>query len=576
MHELDDPALLRQYLTQGSEAAFAALVARHVDKVYSVALRHTRNPHAAEEITQAVFVILAKKSGRLGAKVVLSGWLYETARLTALTHIRREIRRARREQEAHMQTALNENADDVWLHIAPLLDDALAKLSAADRHAIVLRYFDGQSLGEVGAALGASEEAAKKRVARAVDKLRGWFTKRGVTLTATVLTAAISANSVQAAPLGLAKTISVVGITKGAALGGSTFALVKGVLNLMAWAKAKMAAAITAIILIVTGTTTVVLTNDIFPHEPAIVSRLKEKSLSVYPSYQDVRGVRKVKGLDVWGATNEAFMILGQMAGVQELQFTATDLKQRPFDEIEKMTSLKSLKVINCKFLPEQMKVIQNLTNLENLELWFTVMEESNETRAQLLGELSDEEKQTQDDFKRQRIGDPVIQAALITDRFMPCLSKLSKLKTLRLINTYESAKGLEPLSPLVHLETIDIAPMVFTGKSIAPFLAMPHLHSLRYFNADDGIIDTLSNVKSLEFLNIWSGGVTDKGVSRLTGLTNLNHLEIRGNKMSDEGFMQLTLLPKLKYLDIQYAETISTNGVAQFQKLRPDVGINH
>src|SRR6267154_2525931 len=119
MQELNDHALLRQYAEQNSETAFAALVARHLDKVYSVALRHTRNAHAAEEITQAVFVILAKKSGRLGAKVILAGWLYETARLTTLTYIRSETRRACREKEAHMQTALNENDDETWPHIAP-------------------------------------------------------------------------------------------------------------------------------------------------------------------------------------------------------------------------------------------------------------------------------------------------------------------------------------------------------------------------------------------------------------------------------------------------------------------------
>jgi uncharacterized protein (TIGR03435 family) len=254
MHELDDNALLQQYAAQNSEAAFATLVARHVDKVYSVALRHTRNAHAAEEITQAVFVILAKKSGRLGGRVILAGWLYETARLTSITYIRSEIRRARREQEAHMQTALNENDDDAWPHIAPLLDDALAGLSAADRHAVVLRYFDGKSLGEVGAALGASEDAAKKRVTRAVEKLRGWFTKRGVTLTATVLTAAISANSVQAAPLGLAKTISVVAIAKGATAGVSTLALAKGAMNIMAWTKMKTAIVVGVGVLLAAGT----------------------------------------------------------------------------------------------------------------------------------------------------------------------------------------------------------------------------------------------------------------------------------------------------------------------------------
>src|SRR3984957_527385 len=108
MQELDDIALLRQYTEQNSEEAFAALVTRHINKVYSVALRHTRNPHQAEEITQAVFVILAKKASGLSKRVILSGWLYQTARLASVTFLRSEIRRARREQEAHMQNILDE------------------------------------------------------------------------------------------------------------------------------------------------------------------------------------------------------------------------------------------------------------------------------------------------------------------------------------------------------------------------------------------------------------------------------------------------------------------------------------
>ena len=266
MHELDDNVLLRQYAEQNSETAFAALVARHVNKVYSVALRYTRNAYAAEEITQAVFVILAKKSGRLGRKVIFSGWLYETARLTAVTYIRSEIRRAHREQEAHMQTALNENADDAWPHIAPLLDDAMSKLSEADRHAVVLRYFDGKSLGEVGAAMGASEDAAKKRVTRAVEKLRGYFTKRRVTLTAAILTAAISANSVQAAPLSLAATVTATA-AKGAAVSGSILTLIKGALKIMAYTKMKTAAVTGAVVLIATlGTVSTI--NYFRHHDP--------------------------------------------------------------------------------------------------------------------------------------------------------------------------------------------------------------------------------------------------------------------------------------------------------------------
>jgi RNA polymerase sigma factor (sigma-70 family) len=231
VQELDDVALLRQYTEQNSEEAFAALVARHIDKVYSVALRHVRNPHQAEEITQSVFVILAKKSRHLGKGVVVSGWLYQTARLTAITFIRSEIRRTRREQEAQMQTELNETESDIWPQIAPLLDAAMAVLSEKDRHAVVLRFFDDCSMSEVGAALNASEDAAKKRVSRAVEKLRLFFTKRGVILPAAVLQTAISANSVQAAPIGLAKAISVAAIAQGATANASIMLLVKGVLK---------------------------------------------------------------------------------------------------------------------------------------------------------------------------------------------------------------------------------------------------------------------------------------------------------------------------------------------------------
>src|SRR5438093_3299096 len=199
MLELDDSVLLKEYVEHGSEEAFATLVARHVNKVYSIALRHTRNAHQAEEITQ-VFVILAKKSRQLGKRVILSGWLCRTARLSAVTFVRSEIRRSRREQEAHMQNLLNESESEVWPQIAPLLDAAMTGLSEADHDAVALRFFDDKSMKEIGAALGASEDATKMRVNRAVEKLRIFFTRRGIVCSAAALTAAISANAVQAPP----------------------------------------------------------------------------------------------------------------------------------------------------------------------------------------------------------------------------------------------------------------------------------------------------------------------------------------------------------------------------------------
>jgi RNA polymerase sigma factor (sigma-70 family) len=263
MQELDDIALLRNYVENNSEEAFAALVTRHINKVYSVALRHTGNPHQAEEITQAVFVILARKSRHLGRRVILSGWLYQTARLTALTFIRSAIRRARREQEAYMQSTLNDNESDpprqngaeadIWAQIAPLLDAAMAGLNETDRHAVVLRFFDGKSMGEIGAALGANEDAAKKRVSRALEKLQKYFARRGIASTTDTIAGAIATRSVQAAPALLIQTTTAAALAKGSAAGGSILSLVKATLIAM---NSKTITATVAATVIVAGITT--------------------------------------------------------------------------------------------------------------------------------------------------------------------------------------------------------------------------------------------------------------------------------------------------------------------------------
>jgi RNA polymerase sigma factor (sigma-70 family) len=259
MPEMDAMTLLREYAEAGSEAAFAALVERYVNLVYSTALRSAGNPHAAEEITQTVFIILARKAQDLSQRTVLSGWLYQTTRLTAANFLRGEIRRQRREQEAHMQSLLNEPGPEIWPQIAPLLDAAMGRLGEKDRNAIVLRFFENKTLGEVGAVLGASEDAAKMRVSRALEKLRKFFAARGVALSAAAIAGAVSANSVQAAPMALAKTISAVAVAKGAAVSGSTLTLVKGALKLMAWTKAKTAVVAGVAVLLTAGTTTVVV-----------------------------------------------------------------------------------------------------------------------------------------------------------------------------------------------------------------------------------------------------------------------------------------------------------------------------
>src|SRR5208282_474425 len=245
----DDLTLLREYARENSEEAFAALVSRHINLVYSVALRQVRDPHLAEEITQAVFIILARKAESLGPKTILSGWLCRTARYASANALTIQRRRQRREQEAYMQTFLNEAAneptsDETWNQIAPLLDGAMEQLGQKDHDALVLRFFENKNFAEVGASLGASEDAAKMRVNRALEKLRRFFTKRGVSSTTAIIAGMISANSVQAAPVALAKTVTAVAIAKGAAASVSTLTLINGALKIMAWTKAKTVVAV--------------------------------------------------------------------------------------------------------------------------------------------------------------------------------------------------------------------------------------------------------------------------------------------------------------------------------------------
>jgi RNA polymerase sigma factor (sigma-70 family) len=202
-----DLELLRQFTRDHSQEAFTTLVQRQVNLVYSTALRQVRSPQLAEDIAQSVFADLARDAEKLKPDTILTAWLYAVTRRTAIDVIRKESRRQLREQIAvemnHMNTTANE-----WTQIEPLLDDAMAALDETDRSAILLRYFENKTLREVGEALGTNDDAAQKRVSRAVEQLRDFFAKQKITVGAGGLIAVISSNAVQAAPAGLAATIS--------------------------------------------------------------------------------------------------------------------------------------------------------------------------------------------------------------------------------------------------------------------------------------------------------------------------------------------------------------------------------
>jgi RNA polymerase sigma factor (sigma-70 family) len=241
VNTLTDQQLLRDYSGRGSEPAFAELVRRHVDFVYSAALRMLRDPHLAEDVTQGVFVALARSAPQLADHPVLSGWLHRTAQNLAAKNIRTDARRRAREQEAAaMNELLSAKPDADWEHVAPHLDAALGELEGPDRDALLLRYFARKSAREMAQALGVSDEAAQKRVSRAVERLRELFAKRGVTVGAGGLAVVITANAVQAAPAGLSATISAA-VVAGTTVTTATLAT-HAIMN---WITLKSAAAIT-------------------------------------------------------------------------------------------------------------------------------------------------------------------------------------------------------------------------------------------------------------------------------------------------------------------------------------------
>jgi RNA polymerase sigma factor (sigma-70 family) len=220
----EDATLLRQFVEERSEAAFSEIVQRHVNLVYSVAVRQLAGDvHRAEDAAQAVFCELARKAHRLLHYRDLGGWLYNTTRFLASRLQRGEQRRAVRE----LTFAMNETESSspslaLWRDIETLLDDAMQELSAKDREAVVLRYFQNKPLAEIGAAVGAGENAARMRVDRALEKLRKVLARRGIKSSSALIGAALAANAVTSAPVGLAATLSGMAIAANVAAASVT------------------------------------------------------------------------------------------------------------------------------------------------------------------------------------------------------------------------------------------------------------------------------------------------------------------------------------------------------------------
>lgn len=249
MTSLADADLIRRYVEQRAEDAFAELVRRHIDLVYRAAWRKVGDAHLAEDVTQAVFTALAWKAPTLVRHQTITGWLHTSTRFAANELLRRERRRRTREQEAVRMNETSSHATDrAWEELRPVIDDALGELNERDREAVLLRFFSGRSLAAVGAALDIPENTARMRVERALDKLHGLLARRGITSTTAALGVALANQAVGAAmPATLAASVTSAALTSATA-GGSVIATTTFVANLT-----KVQAVVTAAAALVLG-----------------------------------------------------------------------------------------------------------------------------------------------------------------------------------------------------------------------------------------------------------------------------------------------------------------------------------
>jgi RNA polymerase sigma factor (sigma-70 family) len=248
---MDDAKCLEEFIRSRSEPAFAQLVARHINLVHAAATRQSRDPHLADDIAQAVFIVLARRAASVNP-AHLTGWLLATTRYAVKDALKRKSRRDHHEQQAAaMKSPVQSDAADQTPDVARLIDEAIAHLNPADRTAVALRFLERKPLADVAQALNISEDAAQKRVSRAIVKLRARLAAKGVTCTLAALAALLTDFSVHTVPPALGQSVATTALAAagGATVSATAAAIADGTIRLMSFSFKPIAVAVAVLLI---------------------------------------------------------------------------------------------------------------------------------------------------------------------------------------------------------------------------------------------------------------------------------------------------------------------------------------
>ena len=296
---MDDAELLREFVESRSEKAFAGLVERHINLVYSTALRMVQDAALAKDVVQMVFIQLARKAPLIRSGHALPGWLYRVTRCQAANILRDDRTRRQRETEAMNMNMTDPESLGAWESIAPHLEEAMNTLSPADQNAVVLRFFQGRSWREVGGALALNEDTAQKRVSRAVEKLRSYFVRRGIGISASLIMSVIAANAVQAAPAGLVSNIAA-----GSLAGAGSFSLLSTIIKTILMKKTTYA--VLAAALIASITIPIIVAHANGPSDAPVTETNLQSGLVLHYTFDNAPVAGKVA--DASGTGNDGWV----------------------------------------------------------------------------------------------------------------------------------------------------------------------------------------------------------------------------------------------------------------------------